>query len=279
MRALRLRPPARGDPLELRPAGHRAAPRWSTREPLIAALERFGRLYHEARWRGRFCWRLGVASRGLEADIALIGAAERHMRERRYRPDAFFFAHRGGRGAVRRPRRGAGAVTQPHRRRPSLLVRRRAAVDADRRGRGDLGGDRRERRLAARSHDQGQRRSARWAKPHGEPPAPCRPYRRNARQKPLACTGVVNRSAVNTPVQPMNAAAARSASNAEAEIISYEPATGAELWRGQSAMSTSRRTARAVPGRPGRPSRSPPASSWSAASPTKCARSRTRSPN
>ena len=66
--------------------------------PLVAAIERFPDLYHRAITR-RFCWRLGVASRGTERDMALIGAAERAMREARIGPDAFFFTHRGGRHA------------------------------------------------------------------------------------------------------------------------------------------------------------------------------------
>jgi len=66
--------------------------------PLVAAIERFPDLYHRAMAR-RFTWRLGVESRGPEADFALIGAAERIMREQEIGPDAFFFAHRGGRAA------------------------------------------------------------------------------------------------------------------------------------------------------------------------------------
>lgn len=66
--------------------------------PLVAALERFPDLYHRAMAR-RFCWRLGVASKGVEADMALIAAAEREMRESGVGPDRFFFAHRGGRAA------------------------------------------------------------------------------------------------------------------------------------------------------------------------------------
>ena len=66
--------------------------------PLVAALERFPELYHRAITR-HFCWRLGVGERGLEPDMALIAAAERAMREVGIGPDAFFFAHRGGRGA------------------------------------------------------------------------------------------------------------------------------------------------------------------------------------
>jgi len=65
--------------------------------PLIAALERFGPLYQAALAR-RFTWRLGVTSRGLEADSKLIGAAELAMRESGATPDRFFFEHRGGRG-------------------------------------------------------------------------------------------------------------------------------------------------------------------------------------
>jgi uncharacterized protein YdiU (UPF0061 family) len=68
--------------------------------PLVAAIERFPELYHAAMAR-RFCWRLGVDSRGVEPDLALIAAAERTMVGGGIGPDAFFFAHRGGRGADR----------------------------------------------------------------------------------------------------------------------------------------------------------------------------------
>jgi len=67
-------------------------------EPLVAAFNRFGECYAEAMTR-RFCWRLGVRCRGVEADGALIAAAERTMREGELGPDEFFFRHRGGRGA------------------------------------------------------------------------------------------------------------------------------------------------------------------------------------
>ena len=66
--------------------------------PLIAALERFGPLYMAAIGR-RWCWRLGVASRGAEADAALVAACEKALAESGAQPDAFFFLHRGGRGA------------------------------------------------------------------------------------------------------------------------------------------------------------------------------------
>jgi uncharacterized protein YdiU (UPF0061 family) len=67
--------------------------------PLVAALERFGPLYMAAVAR-RWCWRLGVASQGVEADTQLVAACEAAMRESKAQPDAFFFAHRGGRGAA-----------------------------------------------------------------------------------------------------------------------------------------------------------------------------------
>ena len=67
-------------------------------EPLVAAFNRFGDCYADAMTR-RFCWRLGVASRGREADGRLITAAERTMREGEIGPDAFFLRHRGGRDA------------------------------------------------------------------------------------------------------------------------------------------------------------------------------------
>ncbi|KEO88368.1 hypothetical protein EH30_03020 [Erythrobacter sp. JL475] len=67
-------------------------------EPLVFALERFGPLYMEAVAR-RWCWRLGVEPRGLDEDSQLVSVCEKTMRESKAQPDAFFFAHRGGRGA------------------------------------------------------------------------------------------------------------------------------------------------------------------------------------
>lgn len=67
--------------------------------PLVAALERFGPLYM-ANVARRWCWRLAVESRGLETDTQLVAACEAQMRETGAQPDAFFFAHRGGRGAA-----------------------------------------------------------------------------------------------------------------------------------------------------------------------------------
>jgi uncharacterized protein YdiU (UPF0061 family) len=68
-------------------------------EPLIAALDRFGPCY-QANMVRRFCWRLGVESRGLENDTQLIDAAEVTMREGIIGPDVFFHVHRGGRNAT-----------------------------------------------------------------------------------------------------------------------------------------------------------------------------------
>ena len=65
--------------------------------PLIAAMERFGPLYMDAVAR-RWCWRLGVEPRGPEDDAKLVGLSEAAMRDSGQQPDAFFFAHRGGRG-------------------------------------------------------------------------------------------------------------------------------------------------------------------------------------
>jgi uncharacterized protein YdiU (UPF0061 family) len=66
--------------------------------PLIAAMDRFGPLYIEAIGR-RWCWRLGVESRGVEADAALVAASEAQLRESGITPDEFFFRHRGKRAA------------------------------------------------------------------------------------------------------------------------------------------------------------------------------------
>jgi uncharacterized protein YdiU (UPF0061 family) len=66
--------------------------------PLIAALEPFEPIYQEA-LAERFLWRLGIQSRGLEEDSALIAAAEVAMREGGETPDRFFHRHRFGRHA------------------------------------------------------------------------------------------------------------------------------------------------------------------------------------
>lgn len=66
-------------------------------EGLIAALDRFGPCYQAAMTR-RFCWRLGVASQGMEADTTLIEAAEQTMREERIGPHSYFHRQRGGAG-------------------------------------------------------------------------------------------------------------------------------------------------------------------------------------
>ena len=84
--------------------------------PLVAAIERFPDLYHRA-IAHRFVWRLGVESGGLEADMALIGAAEQVMRERGTGPDAFFFSHRGGRdaeGALAEVLEGRAPIASDH---------------------------------------------------------------------------------------------------------------------------------------------------------------------
>lgn len=66
--------------------------------PLIAALERFGPLYTAALGR-RWCWRLGVATKGPEADAELVAASERLLTRSEDPPDRFYHAHRGGRDA------------------------------------------------------------------------------------------------------------------------------------------------------------------------------------
>ena len=66
--------------------------------PLIAAMERFGPAYMEAIGR-RWCWRLGVKSRDPQSDAAVVAASEKALSASGISPDAFFFTHRGGRGA------------------------------------------------------------------------------------------------------------------------------------------------------------------------------------
>ena len=66
--------------------------------PLVAALERFGPLYQAALAR-QFLWRLGLQSRGFDADYALIARAEQSMRAEGLAPDQFFHRHRFGRNA------------------------------------------------------------------------------------------------------------------------------------------------------------------------------------
>ncbi len=62
-------------------------------DPLVVALERFGPLYMEAIAR-RWCWRLGVEPKGVEADTKLVSLCEEAMRDSEEGPDAFFFACR-----------------------------------------------------------------------------------------------------------------------------------------------------------------------------------------
>ena len=64
--------------------------------PLVAALERFAGLYRTNLAR-RFVWRLGLTSRGEQADLAVVVAAEKAMRESGVAVAGFFFRHRGGR--------------------------------------------------------------------------------------------------------------------------------------------------------------------------------------
>ncbi|MFN2100216.1 protein adenylyltransferase SelO family protein [Altererythrobacter sp. MF3-039] len=66
--------------------------------PLLEAMERFGPLYMAAIGR-RWCWRMGLSSRGEEKDAQLVSAAEKTMRESKAQPDQFFHRHRYGRGA------------------------------------------------------------------------------------------------------------------------------------------------------------------------------------
>ncbi len=75
--------------------------------PLIEALNRYPDLYQQAMAR-RWCWRLGVEQRGLEEDTGLIGACERAMVASGMGPDAFFHAHRGGRGPFAETPEGEG---------------------------------------------------------------------------------------------------------------------------------------------------------------------------
>jgi uncharacterized protein YdiU (UPF0061 family) len=63
--------------------------------PLIAALERFPRLYQQAVMR-RFLWRLGIASRGETQDRQLVEAAERAMSREKIAIDQFFYLYRYG---------------------------------------------------------------------------------------------------------------------------------------------------------------------------------------
>jgi len=77
-------------------------------EPLLAALNRFAPLYMEAVGR-RWCWRLGVASQGVERDQQLV--------ETKVQPDAFFFNNRGGRdaeGKLAEVLKGHDAITDTH---------------------------------------------------------------------------------------------------------------------------------------------------------------------
>lgn len=67
--------------------------------PLIAAINRYQHLYEQNLGR-RWCWRLGLQSRGREHDDRVVAASAAHMREHRQTPDAFFWQQRFGREAA-----------------------------------------------------------------------------------------------------------------------------------------------------------------------------------
>lgn len=64
-------------------------------DAMIAELDRFPELYREALVE-RLMWRLGVQSRGMEADIALVQAIEQGLAHSEVEIDRFFFDWRGG---------------------------------------------------------------------------------------------------------------------------------------------------------------------------------------
>ncbi|ANU08356.1 protein adenylyltransferase SelO family protein [Paraurantiacibacter namhicola] len=63
--------------------------------PLVAAIERFPALYGAALAR-RWCWRLGVESRGAAQDAALVSACERAIKAGALAPHELFHRHRFG---------------------------------------------------------------------------------------------------------------------------------------------------------------------------------------
>ena len=77
--------------------------------PLIAALERYPDLYREA-FTAQFLWRLGFASRGAQADHALVEAAEKALIASGVVADRFFFDWMG-RPALEEPTYTADAFT------------------------------------------------------------------------------------------------------------------------------------------------------------------------
>ncbi len=82
-------------------------------EPLIEALEQFAPLYQEALTK-YFCWRLGIQSKGLEADRSMIAAAETMMRQDNIGIDRFFFDWMGGDIPEQTGMSEAGAVFAQH---------------------------------------------------------------------------------------------------------------------------------------------------------------------
>ena len=67
--------------------------------PMIAILEGFADRYRAALVT-RFLWRLGVASRGFDDDLALVASAETMMVATGLPIDDFFFAYAAGRGTT-----------------------------------------------------------------------------------------------------------------------------------------------------------------------------------
>ncbi|WP_225204766.1 protein adenylyltransferase SelO family protein [Novosphingobium huizhouense] len=90
--------------------------------PLIEALQRFPDLYRESMAR-RWCWRLGVAPQGGDADNALVAACEQVMVADKVAPDALFFGWRGGRRAAGMKSEAADAL--------AALLERHAPLPSD----------------------------------------------------------------------------------------------------------------------------------------------------
>jgi uncharacterized protein YdiU (UPF0061 family) len=123
--------------------------------PLVAAMERFPELYHRAITR-----RVRLAARGREPGLEATSASARRRGDAREQVGRTRLSSptAGGRSA-RASWRGARRLTAAGG--DHEYWSERARDDADRRGRGDLGGDRRARRLAPLAQDRRGSRNGR----------------------------------------------------------------------------------------------------------------------
>ena len=231
--------------------------------PLIAALERFGPLYMEAVARRWMLGGVGVEPQGEEQDTRLVSSCEAANARKRCSARCILLRPpRRTRRGNRRAGQGVGKLHTPALD-PCILVRttrpQSMLIDG---GRGDLGGD------STRAMT-GRRFTAKVdaLAPHGRRgPWGQRPFPRRSRRTGIAvCAWIVPKPAFTLSFQlgahyppavvPGGTDRGKTGAVTDKTLVSYEPASGEELWRGlhgdvDAAVSAARRAWPAWAARP-----------------------------